>query len=368
MDMDVEPELELEVEPETKVVPQPEPCLAPTLTPEAEQDSRVEAYCEDPEKQDRTESLHSCTAELTQQNASRGTMTLISNSLNSTCKEVSIGKEVSSGGWVRVGSMAGNGCQGGPLGQVPLQLSVETFQQENELLELERPQKADLEEEECGCQRSIHVQTSKHLFWADKFIQASEHSLKQEISRKTDKKNTDKNNSHLKQESVPKNTLCSKEQLQNPSIQPDLPDTVSNQPQSAPPPNPTFQPSIGLEDLINFASSLAVASSSKMDLPSLEHMIKAPPQKAMEPSTEPKVENASKPAEDKPEQDKLSELPKKSPEKPLEAEEPHRAQKLEHKNFFNDRKPRIQKTTIQGQLKLLQPPAVPPLQQRNEKK
>lgn len=110
VDMDVEPELELEVEPETKVVPQPEPCLAPTLTPEAEQDSHVEAYCEDPEKQDRTESLHSCTAELTQQNASRGTMTLISNSLNSTCKEVSIGKEVSSGGWVRVGSMAGNGC------------------------------------------------------------------------------------------------------------------------------------------------------------------------------------------------------------------------------------------------------------------
>lgn len=364
VDLDVAPELEMEVEPETKA----EPCPAPTLNPEAKQDSHVEAYCEDPEQQDKTESLHSCTAELTQQDASQGTMTLTSNYLSSTCKEVSIEKEMSSRGWVRVGSMAENGCQGGPPGQVPLQLSVETFQQENELLELEPPQKVDLEDQEFTYQRSIHVQTSKHLFWADKFIQASEYNLKQETSRQPGKKNTDKTKSHPKQGSVPKNTPCSKEQLQNPSIQPDLPDTVSDQPPSAPSPSPTLQPSLGLEDLINFASSLAVASSNKMDLPSLEHMIKTPPQKAMEPSTEPMVENASQPAKDKPEQEKLSELPKKSPEKPLETEEPHRAQKLEHKNFFDCRKPGIQKTTIQGQLKLLQSPAVSPPQQGDEKK
>ncbi|XP_011375528.1 spermatogenesis-associated protein 32 [Pteropus vampyrus] len=322
VDLDVAPELEMEVEPETKA----EPCPAPTLNPEAKQDSHVEAYCEDPEQQDKTESLHSCTAELTQQDASQGTMTLTSNYLSSTCKE-----------------------------------------QENELLELEPPQKVDLEDQEFTYQRSIHVQTSKHLFWADKFIQASEYNLKQETSRQPGKKNTDKTKSHPKQGSVPKNTPCSKEQLQNPSIQPDLPDTVSDQPPSAPSPSPTLQPSLGLEDLINFASSLAVASSNKMDLPSLEHMIKTPPQKAMEPSTEPMVENASQPAKDKPEQEKLSELPKKSPEKPLETEEPHRAQKLEHKNFFDCRKPGIQKTTIQGQLKLLQSPAVSPPQQGDEK-
>lgn len=360
MGKDGEPELDPKVKPETKAVPQPEPCPAPMLKPEAEQASHAEAYYEDPKQQ---ESLHSCAAELTQQDASQGTMTL-----SSTGKEVSIGKEVSSGVWVRAGSMAGNGCQGGPPGQVPLRLSVETFQQENESLELEPPQKADLEEEECTFQRSIHVQTSKHLFWADKFIQASENSLKQEISRQSGKKSTDKTNSHLNQESVPKNNVCSKEQLQNPSIQPDLPGTVSNQPPSAPQSSSTPQPSIGLEELINFASSLAMASSNKMDLPSLEHMIKPPPQKAVGPSTEPMVENASQPAKDKPKQEKLSELPKKSPEKPLEAEEPHRTQKLEHKNFFDYRKPGIQKTTIHGQLKLLQSPAVPPPQQGDEKK
>nr|KAF6459032.1 spermatogenesis associated 32 [Rousettus aegyptiacus] len=299
---DGEPELDPKVKPETKAVPQPEPCPAPMLKPEAEQASHAEAYYEDPKQQ---ESLHSCAAELTQQDASQGTMTLSST-----------GKE-----------------------------------QENESLELEPPQKADLEEEECTFQRSIHVQTSKHLFWADKFIQASENSLKQEISRQSGKKNN----------------VCSKEQLQNPSIQPDLPGTVSNQPPSAPQSSSTLQPSIGLEELINFASSLAVASSNKMDLPSLEHMIKPPPQKAVGPSTEPMVENASQPAKDKPKQEKLSELPKKSPEKPLEAEEPHRTQKLEHKNFFDYRKPGIQKTTIHGQLKLLQSPAVPPPQQGDEK-
>ncbi|KAB1265185.1 Spermatogenesis-associated protein 32 [Camelus dromedarius] len=199
--------------------------------------------------------------------------------------------------------------------------------------------------------RSIRVQTSKHLFWADKLIQASEHSLQKAISTQPQpvKKSTDETTSHLDQQSVPKGTMCSKEQLQDPSAQPALPATGS-QPSSSP-------ATIGLADLINFASSLAMASSSKMDLPNLEHMVKAPPQKATEPPTEPTM--------DEPEQEKLTnELLEKPPEKPLEAGELQKALKQKDKSFphpyLDVSKQGFKSANIEGEVKFLQPPNMSP--------
>ncbi|KAM4844504.1 spermatogenesis-associated protein 32 [Thomomys bottae] len=122
--------------------------------------------------------------------------------------------------------------------------------------------------------RSIHAQTSRHLFWSDKLVQASENMHKViEIQNKDRSKKV--TISHLEQKSVPITTpplpaTCSKPQ----PISPHLP--VSHL--SAP---------IALSDLINFASSLAVASTSDVDLPSLEKMLKPVLQKDPEPSSEP---------------------------------------------------------------------------------
>uniref|UniRef100_A0A8C0SF76 Spermatogenesis associated 32 n=2 Tax=Canis lupus familiaris TaxID=9615 RepID=A0A8C0SF76_CANLF len=212
--------------------------------------------------------------------------------------------------------------------------------------------------------RSICVQTSKHLFWADKLIQASEHSLE----RMTDTqlgKNKGKTISHLGQQSVPKDTTCSKKQLQTPSAQPAPPATDSQQLPNPYPSSSSLSPAIGLEELVNFASSLAVASSSKMDLPNLEHMIKAPPQKAEAPSTDPTTQVAV----DQPEKKKLTkELPDRPP---LKARESQKAQKPQDKNFSHPyldfSKPGIKRATIKGEVKLLQPPAMSPLPQGDMK-
>uniref|UniRef100_A0A8C8WZ86 Spermatogenesis associated 32 n=1 Tax=Panthera leo TaxID=9689 RepID=A0A8C8WZ86_PANLE len=175
--------------------------------------------------------------------------------------------------------------------------------------------------------RSIRVQTSKHLFWADKLIQASEHSLQQAVGRQLDKKST-----------AP-------------------PAADAQQPPDPHPASPSPSPAIGLAELINFASSLAVASSSNMDLPKLEHVIKAPPQKAEAPSTDPAVP----PAVDQPEKEELA---KEWLEKPLEAGEPQKAWKQEDKSFphsyldFN--KPGVKRATIEGEVKLLQAPTISP--------
>ncbi|XP_049492268.1 spermatogenesis-associated protein 32 isoform X3 [Panthera uncia] len=205
--------------------------------------------------------------------------------------------------------------------------------------------------------RSIRVQTSKHLFWADKLIQASEHSLQQAVGRQLDKKSTGKATSHQDQQSNLKDATCSKQQLQSPHAQPALPAADAQQPPDPHPASPSPSPAIGLAELTNFASSLAVASSSNMDLPKLEHMIKAPPQKAEAPSTDPAVP----PAVDQPEKEELA---KEWLEKPLEAGEPQKAWKQEDKSFphsyldFN--KPGVKRATIEGEVKLLQAPTISP--------
>lgn len=276
---------------EAKAVPQLEPCLTPMLQPEAELDFKSEAYNEDLEQlEDNVESFQPSVEGPTQPNAS-----LCSERSNSSYLRPAEKEQVST------------------------------------------------------THRSIHLQTSKHLFWADKRIQTSQQSLSREISRQPGKKSTDKTTSHLNQE--PKDTPCSKKQLQN---------TGSQLPPSTQLSSCSLTPAISLADLVKFASSMAMASS-KMDLPSLKNVVKAPPQNAMEPSTATTMESATQPAEDEPEQEKLSELPERPPEKPLEARELQKAWKQENKSFLcpylDLSKPGLQRVTLKGKVKLIQSPA-----------
>uniref|UniRef100_A0A8C7EX70 Spermatogenesis-associated protein 32 n=1 Tax=Neovison vison TaxID=452646 RepID=A0A8C7EX70_NEOVI len=211
--------------------------------------------------------------------------------------------------------------------------------------------------------RSIRVQTSNHLFWADKHIQASERSLQRAISN-----NIGKTTSCQDQESDLEDAcVCFTKQIENPSAQPAPPAADSQQLSNPPPPSSSPSPGIDLADLVNFASSLAVASSSKMDLPNLEHMIKALPQKAEAPSTDPapqlvmdqpEKENLTK---DQPEKENLT---KDLMEKSLETEESQKAWKQEDKNIFRPyldfSKPGIKRATIKGEVQLLQQPARSP--------
>uniref|UniRef100_A0A452UIF6 Spermatogenesis-associated protein 32 n=1 Tax=Ursus maritimus TaxID=29073 RepID=A0A452UIF6_URSMA len=204
--------------------------------------------------------------------------------------------------------------------------------------------------------RSIRVQTSKHLFWADKLIQTSEHSLQRVLHRQP-RKNTGKTSGCQDRQCVPGDAMCSKKQLQNSGAQPAPPATDSRQPPNPHPSSSSLSPGIGLADVVNFASSLAVASSSKRDLPSLEHRIRAPPQKPEAPSTDPAVRRAT----DQPEGKNLS---KELLEKPLRAGESQKAWKQEDKNFLHPyldfSKPGMKRATIEGQVKLLQQPARSP--------
>uniref|UniRef100_A0A8C4LQP3 Spermatogenesis associated 32 n=1 Tax=Equus asinus asinus TaxID=83772 RepID=A0A8C4LQP3_EQUAS len=163
--------------------------------------------------------------------------------------------------------------------------------------------------------RSIRVQTSKHLFRADKLIQASEHSLQRAISMQPRKK------------SMSETTSCSDQELQPPS--PCL--SSSN-----------LSPGLSLAELINFATSLAMASSGKVDLPNLEHMIKDPKPEREEPTEE--------------------------LEKPLEAGEPQKAWKQGDENVpcpsFDFSKPGVKRATIEGEVNLLQPSTMSPRLQR----
>uniref|UniRef100_A0A2K6GTS3 Spermatosis associated 32 n=1 Tax=Propithecus coquereli TaxID=379532 RepID=A0A2K6GTS3_PROCO len=209
--------------------------------------------------------------------------------------------------------------------------------------------------------RSIPVQTSKHLFWANKLTQASEHSLQREINMQLHKSSADKTTSH--QNFVPTNTLCSRKHFQTSTAHTALPATSSQPLPSTHLSSSNLSPVIGLAELINFASSLAMASSSKTDLPSLEHRIKAKPQKAVEPSTEP-----IQPTTNKQELEKCKET---LSEKPPKAREPQKTWNQEDKSFSHPyldfSKPGTKRTTIEGEVKLLQPPATSPHQLQGAK-
>uniref|UniRef100_A0A8C3YF75 Spermatogenesis-associated protein 32 n=1 Tax=Catagonus wagneri TaxID=51154 RepID=A0A8C3YF75_9CETA len=204
-------------------------------------------------------------------------------------------------------------------------------------------------------QRSIRVQTSRHLFWSDKLIQASEDSLQDMLQ-----KSPTGTSRYPEQQLASEDTSRSRKLLQDPSDQPAIPDAGSPRPPS---PEPSSSaPTIGLAELINFASSLAVASSSKMDLPSLKHLIQAPPRKATEPPAEPGVDRAALPTADEPKQEKLTQdLP---PEKPLEAKELPDAPKEQDRHlphtYLDFSKPGFKRATIEGEVKLLQSPNTSP--------
>ncbi|XP_053424200.1 spermatogenesis-associated protein 32 isoform X2 [Nycticebus coucang] len=218
--------------------------------------------------------------------------------------------------------------------------------------------------------RSIRVQTSKHLFWANKLIQASEHSLQKETNIYVKKNGGDKTTSHPGQNFIHTNTLSSKNQVRTTSAHSDHPATDSQVPPSTHLSSSNLSPAIGLAELINFASSLAIASSSKMNLPSLEHIIKAQSQKAEEPSTEPIQPSTEpvqpstepvQPAADKQELGKQEETP---PEKPPEDGDPQKTWNQENKNlprsYLDFSQPGTKRATIEGEVKLLQPPAISP--------
>lgn len=123
--------------------------------------------------------------------------------------------------------------------------------------EEEEGEEGEQGEQECGPFRSVPVQTSKHLFWSNKLIQASEHSL-QKALEKQHKSPREKRSISISQVY----TEC------------------TQRPSSPPVSCNTTPAAIGLADLINFASSLAVASSSNMALPNLENMIKGTSEKS----------------------------------------------------------------------------------------
>ncbi|XP_060147214.1 spermatogenesis-associated protein 32 [Globicephala melas] len=308
------PRLDPELEPERKPKPFPQPEMRPVvmLQPEAKLDTEpkmkvvnLEPFSEDPEPQGyKTESLHPYMEGLMQQDISQWSMRSIS-SYPSTTEEDPLSTD----------------------------------------------------------HRSICVQTSKHFFWADKFVQASEHSLQQAISMQPIKESTKETACHPDQPSAPKDTVCSEKQSQAPSAQPALPDEVSQQPPS-PQPSASTQ-TIGLAELIDFASSLAMASSSRMDLPNLGHVIKAPLQMDMTLSTEPTVDHTAQPTVDEPEQENLpQDALEKPPEEPRETREPHDASKQEDKHFphpyLDFSKLGFKKATIEGEVKFLQPPNMSP--------
>nr|XP_010329827.1 spermatogenesis-associated protein 32 [Saimiri boliviensis boliviensis] len=205
---------------------------------------------------------------------------------------------------------------------------------------------------------SISAQTSKHLFWANKLIQASEHSLQRAIHTQLNSTSASQLTRAPGRAAVTTDTLCSKEQLQTPNARSATPAKSSQAPPSPLLPS-DLPPPIGLTELVTFASSLAVASSSRMDLPTLEHLMKAPPQQTPEPSTE----HVLTTAEDR-EPEKHAET---LPEKPREARAPQKSWSQEGKKFphsyLDFSKPGIRKATIEGEMQLLQPPVTsPPLQ------
>ncbi|XP_006170079.1 spermatogenesis-associated protein 32 [Tupaia chinensis] len=224
--------------------------------------------------------------------------------------------------------------------------------------------RSSIEEDQICTHRSIRVQTSKHLFWANKLIQASEHSLQRAINMQIDRDSADtKNTSPPGQESSTKYIQYSTKQVQILSAHTTLPATSTQDPPSSHLPASNLSPTLGLAELINFASSLAMASSSKMDLPSLEHMIKAPPQKADQTSAEP-----TQPTTGKQEPEKCSEM---LPEKAPKAGEQQATRNQKDKNFpcsyLDFSKLGTKKATIEGEVKLLQPPATSPqLQEAKE--
>ncbi|XP_008058684.1 spermatogenesis-associated protein 32 [Carlito syrichta] len=222
----------------------------------------------------------------------------------------------------------------------------------------ENVQPGIMESPGAGDVRSVHVQTSQHLFWADKLVQASEHSL--QLAAHSRLRSGTANPPTSPPGRVSTRILCPSGQ---PQAHPAPPAASSQLPRSPCLPSSGLPLALGLAEVINFASSLAMASSRKMDLPSLECMTKAPALKATVPSTGPVRPTAGQ------------QEPEKSTEvlsaRWLEVRDLQKAWGPEGRDLpclcpdFS--KPGIKRATIKGEVQLLQPPVLSPQPQGAEK-
>lgn len=176
--------------------------------------------------------------------------------------------------------------------------------------------------------RSIRVQTSKHLFWSNKLIQASEHSLQRAL---------EKHKSSREKKSV--------------TIAQAITD-IAPLPASPRMSCTSLPAAMGLADLINFASSLAVASSSNVETPNLEHMIKVTSEKSQNMSLElcqpiQTIEFAQ-----------ATQITQISPEKQSKSpkDTSHKSWTRETRNisYLDFNKNGLKKATIQGEVKFVQ--------------
>ncbi|XP_051015052.1 spermatogenesis-associated protein 32 [Acomys russatus] len=192
------------------------------------------------------------------------------------------------------------------------------------------------EEEQVPTQfRSIRVQTSTHLFWANKLIQASEHSLQQALEK------------HPKSAREKKSVSISQVLTECPPLPSSPPVSCTNLPTS-----------IGLAELINFASSLAVASSSNKELPTLGSMIKSTSERPQDASMELcqpiqaiKFSQATQ----------ITQISSEKTDKSPQDVTSHKSWTQETRNvacsYLDFSKTGLKKATIQGEVKFIQAPA-----------
>ncbi|XP_033618980.1 spermatogenesis-associated protein 32 isoform X2 [Fukomys damarensis] len=176
-------------------------------------------------------------------------------------------------------------------------------------------------EEAPVCPKSCSTQTSKHLFWADKLVQVSEHSLLRASGR----------------QGTRLLAPASEKPPKVPSTHPAPRSTRTQLPPGTPP------QAMGLVEVVHFATALAVAPSSCMDLPSLGPKTKAPSQKAVE----------SPPGPVQPATDKQELL-----EKPPEAR--GQEDKSSPYCFLDFSSQRLHGATVEGEMKILQATATRP--------
>ncbi|XP_004684984.1 PREDICTED: spermatogenesis-associated protein 32 [Condylura cristata] len=262
----------------------------------------------------------------------------------------------------------GSSLQGGPKEPEPQVDRTESLQTSMEEL---RPQDACLWEVESSStdlsgsgegrlptnHHSIHVQTSKHLFWADKLIQTSQESVEKAIRMHLDKKSLAAAPRRPDQARAPEDALSATKRLKSQSAQVLVPATEPQQPPSCSPP-PGLSPAIGLAELVNLATSLAMASSNK-NLPSLELRVQGASKKVRERPAELPMEGAAQPATDQTEQEKLAQA---LLEKPPEDRQMQKGWEQENKSFlypyFDFNQPGVARTTFEGKVKLLQSPVL----------
>nr|XP_034360290.1 spermatogenesis-associated protein 32 [Arvicanthis niloticus] len=199
------------------------------------------------------------------------------------------------------------------------------------------------EEQGSGQFRSIPVQTSEHLFWSNKLIQASEHSLQKSLEK------------HHKSPRERKSISISQAYTE-----------CTQLPSSPRVSSPTTPTTIGLADLINFASSLAVASSSNMALPNLESMIKGTAEKSQNTSLDfCQPVQSIKFAQ-------ATQITQISSEKQDESPEDmaHKSWTQETRNvacsYLDINQTGLKKATIQGEVKFVQAPATSPQLQEDK--